>query len=313
VLSLVVPLFRSEENLPRLLQELLRLRNELTEELEVVFVVDGSPDRCAEVLAGQLPSYPLETQLVTLSRNFGSFCAIAAGLERGRGERFAVLAADLQEPPALIGEFSRILQANEADVCFGIRDSRSDPWLSEVSSRIFWALYSRFVIRDMPPRGVDVFGCNRMVRDRLLGFGEVNTNLIALLLWLGFRRRYVPYARQARQEGRSAWTFRKKLRYSLDSIFSFTDLPIQFLLASGALGAVAAVTLGSFVLWARLTGAITVPGYTPVVLVVMFFGGLTAMGLGIIGQYLWLTLQNTRRRPNYVIHTVQRFGDRPNS
>src|SRR6185369_17612096 len=120
MLSLIVPLYKSEEGLSRLLTELLKLQEELRPEpLEAVFVVDGSPDRCYEILAERLPNYPLRSQLLMLSRNFGSFAAIAAGLQSAKGDLFAVLAADLQEPPELVVEFARTLRGNEADVCFG--------------------------------------------------------------------------------------------------------------------------------------------------------------------------------------------------
>ncbi len=310
MLSLVIPLYKSEEGLARLLVELQKLQQQLLPEtFEVVFVVDGSPDQCYQILAEQLPLLPLRSQLITLSRNFGSFAAIAAGLRSAGGDIFAVLAADLQEPPELVLEFARILRANEADVCFGVRAGRSDPWLAELMSTAFWTLYRRFVIKDMPPGGVDIFGCNRVVRDQLLSLPEVNSNLIALLFWVGYRRRFVSYRRLLRLEGKSAWTFSKKLKYSFDSIFNFTDLPIQWLLAAGVGTSMLSIVLGSIVLWGRLRGSIQTAGYTPIVLMIMFFGGLTALGLGIVGQYLWLSLQNSRRRPNFIVHTVQAYPE----
>jgi glycosyltransferase involved in cell wall biosynthesis len=308
MLSLVIPLYKSEEGLSRLLTEVLKLQQDLQPEpFEAVFVVDGSPDRCHEILLERLPALPLNAQLIQLSRNFGSFAAIAAGLSNASGDIFTVLAADLQEPPQLMLEFARILRGNEADVCFGLRAERSDPWLSELTSGLFWRLYRRFVIKDMPTGGVDVFGCNRAVRDHLLALPEVSSNLIALLFWLGFRRKFVSYQRRPRLEGRSAWTFSKKLKYSFDSIFNFTDLPIQWLLATGFGSSALSVVLGLVVLWGRLRGSIQIAGYTPIVLMIMFFGGLTTLGLGIIGQYLWLSLQNARRRPNFVVRSHQSY------
>ena len=276
----------------------------------MVFVVDGSPDRCREILEQRLPGLPFQTQLVSLSRNFGSFSAVVAGLQRARGDRFAVLAADLQEPPELVLEFARTLRDDQADICFGVRAARPGPLLSGFFSNVFWALYRRLVVKDMPPGGVDVFGCNRRVRGHLVAMPEVNTNLIALLFWLGFRRKFVAYERQPRLEGKSAWTLTKKQHYSIDSIFNFTDLPIQWLLVVGLLGSAFAVALGAVVLWAHLRGSVPVPGYTPLVLTIMFFGGLTTFGLGIVGQYLWLALQNARRRPNFIIESVQAFPHR---
>ena len=307
MLSLVIPVYKNEANLDRLLAELVRLHNTLPD-LEVVFVIDGSPDRCAELLVALLPATGLRSQLLLLTRNFGSFSAICAGLEHGLGERFAVIAADLQEPPALIAEFDEILRSGRADITFGVRSSRTDPWLTEITSSLFWSLYRHFVIPEMPAGGVDVFGCTREVRDRLLSLRESHTNLIALLLWLGYRQVFVPYQRLERLEGTSSWTLSKKLRYSIDSIFNFTDLPIRFLLAAGVLGTLSSLFVAAVVLISRLLGIIEVPGYTPIILTITFFGGLMTLGLGIIGQYLWLALRNSRQRPNYIVRTVSTFN-----
>ena len=307
MLSLVIPVYKNEANLDRLIAELVRLQSSLPD-LEVVFAIDGSPDRCAELLAARLPATGLRSQLLILSRNFGSFSAICAGLEHGLGERFAVIAADLQEPPALIAEFDEILRSGRADITFGVRSSRTDPWLTEITSTLFWSLYRRFVIPEMPAGGVDVFGCTRQVRDRLLSLRESHTNLIALLLWLGYRQVFVPYQRLERLEGTSSWTFARKLRYSVDSIFNFTDLPIRFLLGAGVLGTSASLLVAAVVLISRLLDLIEVPGYTPIILTITFFGGLMTLGLGIIGQYLWLALRNSRQRPNYIVRTVATFN-----
>ena len=228
--SLVIPVYKNEANLDRLFAELVKLADREGGELEVVFVVDGSPDRCLQILRERLPSLPLRTQLLSLSRNFGSFAAIAAGMERARGDCLAVMAADLQEPPQLVLQFFDVLGEGRADIVFGVRSRRSDPWLSEIASNLFWFVYRKLVVKDMPPGGVDIFGCTREVRDRLLQLDGIDSNLVALLFWLGYRREYIVYERQPRLEGKSAWTFAKKLRYALDSVFNFTDLPIQLLL-----------------------------------------------------------------------------------
>jgi glycosyltransferase involved in cell wall biosynthesis len=306
MLSLVIPVYRNEDDLDRLLTELVALNRRLSDALEVIFVVDGSPDRSLEILRERLPVTALRSQLVSLSRNFGSFNAILAGLGVGSGDRFAVLTADLQEPPDLILQFHEALSSDAADIVFGCRVKRSDPWMSELSSTLFWLIYRKLVVKDMPKGGVDVFACSRDVRDHLLRFRETNTNLIALLFWMGFRRRYIGYERAARQAGKSGWTLAKKLDYCLNSIFSFTDLPIRFLLAAGASGSVLAAVAGVIVLIARLRGKVPVPGYTVIVLAILFFGGLITFGLGILGQYLWLSLQNVRGRPNYLIATSER-------
>jgi len=307
MLSIVIPIYKSEENLPRLLRELEAYGRTFAGELEVVFVVDGSPDRSLATLKEALPRFSLTTQLVELSRNFGAFSAIGAGLRYGRGEVLGVLAADLQEPLELMTEFHRVLTSGQADVAFGYRASRADPWLSQVASEWFWRLYRRFVLPGIPKGGIDVFACTRQVRDELVKLPEVQTNLIALLFWLGFRRAFVPYQRRERREGRSAWTFRKKMRYAVDSIFNFTDLPLKALLGIGATACILAIVAAVVVLVAWLQGKIPVLGYTPLMLVIAFFGGVFAFSLGVVGQYIWLSLQNARRRPGFVVRTEQAF------
>lgn len=307
MLSLVIPVYRNEENLPRLLRELQAFGERFSDPLEVVFVVDGSPDDSLRILRDCLPSWPVRSQIVELSRNFGSFSAVAAGLRHGHGDYFAMIAADLQEPLDLVSRFHALMKSGDADIVFGHRTSRSDAWVAQLLSESFWRLYRRFVLPDIPKGGIDVFGCRRQVRDRLLEMKELNTNLIALLFWLGFRRAFVPYERRARLEGRSAWTMGQKLRYALDSVFNFTDLPIKALLFLGTAGTLAAcvATVTVFVGWSL--GRIPVLGYTPLMLVISFFGGVTALGLGIIGQYLWLSLQNARGRPSYVVKAAWSF------
>lgn len=291
--------------MPRLFSELGRIAALSPEPLEVVFVDDGSPDRCGEIVSQALEGLPFPAQLLRLSRNFGSFAAISAGLQHARGQYFAVLAADLQEPPELALEFFEKMRRDEADVVFGVRTHRDDPMASSMASGLFWSVYRRLVNPEIPAGGVDVFGCNRAVRDHICAMKEVETSLVGLLFWIGYRRAFVPYQRRPRLEGKSAWTFSKKLQYLVNSVFNFTDLPIRLLLGAGFLGIFGSFVGMAIVLAARFTGRTNVPGYTATVLVVFFFGGLTAVGLGIVGQYLWLCLQNTRNRPPFIVRSQQ--------
>ena len=307
MVSLIIPVYKNEANLDRLLPALVELSGKSPEPMEVVFVIDGSPDRCEEILKQRLPELPLRARLLALSRNFGSFAAIAAGLQAGKGNYFTVMAADLQEPPELTLQALECLCSGQTDIVFGYRLGQADPGLSQFFSELFWWIYRTFVVKDMPPGGVDVFSCTRQVRDRLLELREVNTNLLALLFWLGFRRQFIGYRRQPRLEGKSAWNFSKKLHYCLDSIFSFTDLPIQLLLYTGIVGIGFSGLFGIVLLIAKLRGNIPVPGYTPIVLTIVFFGALTSLAFGIVGQYLWLSLQNTRNRPNFIVAESREF------
>lgn len=300
-LSIIVPLYKSEANLPLLFSELERIADLAPVAVEVVLVDDGSPDQCGAMVEKKLAEWKMRAQLIRLSRNFGSFAAITAGLAHAQGDYCAVLAADLQEPPELALEFLERMRRGGAEGVFGQRTGRDDPALSRLASRAFWGLYRRLVNPDIPSGGVDVFGCSRRVRDEICSMKEVETSLPALLFWVGFRRAFVPYQRRRREQGESAWTFGKKMRYLVNSVFSFTDLPIRALLGVGVLGMALAVLGAVTVVIDKVSGGIGVPGYSATVLTILFFGGLTSAGLGIVGQYLWLCLQNTRQRPLFIV------------
>lgn len=310
--SLVVPVYKNEANIPDLLGALRDLNAKLGGDLEVVLVVDGSPDRSWSMLRHTLGDQPYPSQLVLLSRNFGSFAAIRRGLEVARGVRIAVMAADLQEPIDLVQTFFRVLADRDdegpVDVVLGVREGRSDALLGRLSSGAFWWFFRRFVVKDMPPGGVDIFACSDRARDDLLRMGEANTSLVSQVLWVGGRRQLVPYVRRERTKGRSAWTLSRKIRYMLDSVMAFSDLPIYMLLWIGLIGLAVSLGTGAVVLVAWMAGTITVPGYTPVMLLVSATGSLLILSQGIIGSYVWRANENTKQRPLSLVRSHERFG-----
>ena len=308
MLTLVMPVYRNEDSISDLLVAVDGLHAALQGDMEAVFVVDGSPDRCYEILHASLPGCAFRSKLVLLTRNFGSFAAIRVGLEVGEGDRFAVMAADLQEPPELVLQMHELLARDAADVVIGVREARMEPLRKRLPSEVFWWLYRRYVVPEVPPGGVDVFGCNRVFRDTLLRLEERHSSLIAQVFWLGFRRVEVKYMRLERLHGVSAWTMRKKINYLMDSVFAFSDLPIRLLLRSGGIGVAAAAAVGAVVLMAKMAGAISVPGYTMIMLAIVFFGALNLLGLGIVGSYAWRAYENTKARPLAVRLRLERFN-----
>jgi glycosyltransferase involved in cell wall biosynthesis len=299
--SLIIPIYKNELNIPSLLTSLHDLWGELGDDFEVVFVVDGSPDYSYEVLRSHLPNQPYSSQLILLSRNFGSFSAIRCGLSVARGKFYAVMAADLQEPPELVVEMFLCLQNDCADVVFGQRAGRSDGWLNVFFSKLFWGAFRRLVIPDIPSGGVDIFACNGIVKQSILKLDEANSSLVGQLFWVGYRRHFIPYKRRPRKHGKSAWKFRKKVRYMLDSIFAFSDLPLALLLYLGFTGIVLSLLFGFIIFFAWLLGAISMPGYTPIMLTLVGLGSCIIFSQGIIGSYVWRILENTQRRPLVLI------------
>jgi len=310
--SIIIPVYKNEQNIPRLLGALEDLNQKLSSDLECVFVVDGSPDKSFEILKQNLPSAKFQSQLLAHSRNFGSFPAIRSGLHAAKGIYLAVMAADLQEPPELVLDFFKTLTANECDVAIGTRSGRNDPLFSRLLSSLFWRFYKKIIIPEMPEGGVDIFSCNKAFCEQLLKLEESRSSLIALVFWLGFRRKFIIYERQTRLEGKSAWTFVKKIDYMMDSIFAFTDLPIRLLTRVGLFGCMISVLLGIIILLAKLTGDLTVPGYAATMLVVLFFGTLNLFALGLVGTYAWRGYENTKRRPMAIVSLIQEFQGQVN-
>jgi polyisoprenyl-phosphate glycosyltransferase len=310
--SIIIPVYKNEQNITRLLVALEDLNQKLGSDLECVFVVDGSPDKSFEILKQNLPSAKFQSQLLAHSRNFGSFPAIRSGLHAAKGIYLAVMAADLQEPPELLLGFFNALEDNECDVAIGTRNSRNDPLISRLTSSLFWRFYKKIILPEMPEGGVDIFGCNKVFCEQLLKLEESRSSLVALVFWLGFRRKFISYERQTRLEGKSAWTLVKKIDYMMDSIFAFTDLPIRLLTRVGMFGCMISVLMGIIIILARLTGDVSVPGYAATMVVVLFFGTLNLFGLGLVGTYAWRGYENTKKRPMAIVSLSQEFKGQPN-
>ena len=306
--SIVVPVYRNQEGIDDLIAALTRISGELDGGLEVVFVVDGSPDDSLAALRRALPGVPFRSQLIAHSRNFGAFAAIRTGFLAARGRYIAAMAADLQEPIDVIREFFAVLATGRFDVVVGTRTSRDDPRMNRALSRTYWSTYRRLVQPQMPKGGVDVFACTADVAARFGELGEAHSSLIGLLYWLGYRRAEVPYARVARAHGRSAWTFRKRLTYLLDSVFAFTALPIAVIMSVGIIGIVGAMIGAIVVFVAWLNSAIPVQGYTALMLVTLLSTGAILLSLGIVGMYVWRAYENTKGRPPAVVMSRESFG-----
>jgi glycosyltransferase involved in cell wall biosynthesis len=298
--SVVVPVYGNEETIPDLVSALNGLA-ERHENMEVVFVIDGSPDDSQAVLESLLPDAGFSSTIVVHSRNFGEFAAIRTGLEAAKGDVIGVIAADLQEPPELLSAFFEELESGSVDIVFGQRRGRDDPFLSRMSSSLYWAMYRRLVIPDIPPGGVDVFGVTSEVRDVIISLNATNTSLIAQLFWIGFRRKFVPYNRIERDRGSSGWTLGARFRYMADSVIGFTDLPIIALVWLGIIGVAFSAVIGLATLVLRLAGLIPVPGFATIVIASSFLLSLILLSQGIVGLYLWRTFELAKELPSSIV------------
>jgi polyisoprenyl-phosphate glycosyltransferase len=299
--SLVIPVYRNAAMITPLIAAVEYIASQVEGGFEVVFVIDGTPDDSKALILAALARSSISGVVVEHSRNFGSPAAARTGLSVARGNRIAVMAADLQEPPELAIKFLQRLATGDVDVVAGQRLSRDDP--GDLASKIYWFLYRRFVMPEIPVDGVDAFACTAAVRDVICSLENVHTSLIAQLFWVGFRRELAPYDRLPRT-GKSGWTLGRKLRYLADSVFAFTDLPVKLLWGAGVCGLVIAIVIAALALIGRIVGTIQVPGYAGTILAVLFFGSLNMVGLGLIGSYVWRTYETTKGRPEAIVREI---------
>ena len=193
-------------------------------------------------------------------------------------------------------------------VVIAARRKRDDPFPSSLVSDLFYFLFRRLAVKSMPARGFDFWLIDRQVRDLINGIQESNVYLAGLIMWLGFEPRVVHYDRQARPQkyGRSMWTFTRKLKYFIDTFVAFSYFPVRLATGLGALFSLLGLIYGAWVIYARLALDVDAEGWASLMIVVLIAAGVQLLILGVIGEYLWRSLDETRRRPRFIIDRIIR-------
>jgi polyisoprenyl-phosphate glycosyltransferase len=302
-LSIVVPVYYNEANLPDTIPRLLSLREKISCELELIFVDDGSKDRSLETLLKHQSMHPRDIVVVKLSRNFGSFAALQAGLTKATGDCVGMISADLQDPPELFIDMVHNWEKGTKAV-FAVRSERDDAKFSKLFSTIYYSLFRRFAIANYPKGGFDCVLMDRQVINDINRIYEKNTNIMTLIFWLGYPYVTIPYKRKRREKGKSKWTIGKRIKLALDSFVGFSYFPIRLLSGLGLIFAFSAFIYGAIVFYNWWIGKVPVEGWTALMIMLTLTSGLQMIMLGVLGEYLWRTLDQTRRRPIYVIDKV---------
>lgn len=308
-LSIVVPVYYNDSNLPETIPQLLDLGGKLQGyKLELVFVDDGSGDDSLAVLLNHQMEHPESIKVVKLTRNFGSMAAIQAGFTVATGDCVGMISADLQDPPELFIEMISYWEKGSKAI-FAVRQDREENALQKLFSNTYYSLIRKLAIADYPLGGFDFFLVDRQVVRELNRIQEKNTNIMTLAFWLGFQPVMIPYIRRKRDRGVSRWTFSKKVKLFIDTFVAFSFFPIRLLSILGLIVAAGSFFYGAFVLFYWLVYGIEVKGYVPIIVVLSFNSGLQMAMLGVLGEYLWRTLDEVRRRPQFVIDEVYSSSD----
>jgi len=300
LISLISPAFNESENLGPLYERLAAAMAAVGVDWEWIVVDDHSRDNTFDVLRALTARDP-RVRGVRLARNSGSHVAITCGLHLAKGDAAIMLAADLQDPPETIRAMLERWRAGAEVVWATRRERPGDRTHSGFAAVYYWIMRRVVGMKEMPERGADFFLIGKPVLDAFRQFRERNVSVLALITWIGFRQETIEYDKQPRTAGRSGWTLARKIKLVVDSIVSFTDLPIRLCWYGGAALLALAVVVG-------VIGIAQLPTLGAALLlmlsVVLGLAGLQLIALGLIGEYVWRTLDEARGRPQYLIEAV---------
>jgi glycosyltransferase involved in cell wall biosynthesis len=302
LITIVVPVFNERGNLRSLHEAVTGVMRAMAGryDWEFVFVDDGSRDGSFEVLQ-DLHAGDERVHALRFPRNFGSHVAIAAGIDFCRGDAAIVMAADLQDPPALIQDFVSRWQEGY-DVVWGARTGRDDGVVRAYAMGVFYRLVRRFAIPTYPLGGTGSFCLiSRQVIEAFRQCNERNRLTFGLIAWSGFRETSVPYHRPQRLVGSSSWTVRRMMKAAIDTFISFSSLPIRTISLLGLLVSALSFLFGVYVFVNQVFFGTRVQGWTSVMLAVLMLGGVQLLMIGVLGEYLQRILEEARGRPLYIV------------
>jgi len=302
ILTVVIPIYNEEENITQLINRLNTFLSEIQTNTaaEVIFVDDHSTDNSSELLKNACLKY---NHLITirLSRNSGSHTAILAGLSIAKGDCAVFLAGDLQDPPELINEMlTKWYEGNH--IVWAVRGKREGISIFEkLFSKLFYFLFNKLSSVKQPPTGADFALLDRKVYTNLLKSAGSKPSLGGLIAWLGYKSTTIEYIKEARKYGKSKWTLTKKINAFIDAFVSFSYIPLRLMSILGTIIAIVGFLYAILVIFIKLFSVTQIPGWTSLMIVVLIMGGVQMLMIGVLGEYLWRNLEESRKRPLFFI------------
>ncbi len=303
--SIVVPVYFNEGSLHKtfdLLQNVV-MKNNPNRTFEIIFIDDGSgDDSLAELM--ELKEAHDVVRVIKLSRNFGQGAAILAGYTHARGDTVVTIAADLQEPPELINQMLDAHFNEKNDIVICTRQGREESFFRRATSNLFYGIIKRISFKNMPDGGFDFFLISRRVKNLIVRSNEKNPFLQGQVLWSGFQTKFIPYTRKAREIGKSRWTFGKKIKYLIDGMMAYSYFPMRFMSVMGMIIFGLGLLYSLVIVLAKFLGSTPFVGWAPLMIVILLLSGFQMLMLGIIGEYLWRTLDQVRNREQFVVDEI---------
>ena len=299
-LSIIIPIYNEEKNIPLLFDRLKKVATDLAISYEFIFINDGSKDQSLELIRS-LAQKDNMVRYINLSRNFGHQIAVTAGIDASKGNAVVIIDADLQDPPELIIEMYQKMQEG-FQVVYARRKTRTgESFLKKHTAKLFYRLLAKITSIKIPLDTGDFRIIDRKVVDVLKNMPEQQKYLRGQIAWVGFKQTYVLYDRDERFAGETGYTYKKMIQLALDGITSFSNLPLKFATMTGFFVSGITFLLSLYALYARFISKDYVPGWTSLILAVLFIGGVQLISIGIIGEYISRLSANVRKRPLYTV------------
>lgn len=304
-LSLIVPCYNEAENVAPFREAVISAFDGCGYDYEIIFVNDGSKDATLHNLKKLHASQKCPTKVISFSRNFGKESGLYAGLKHASGDYISLIDADLQQRPEIVRDMVALLDENpQYDVVAAYQDRRGEGKVLSFFKKSFYAIINKLSNVTLQPDASDFRTFRRSVRDSLLELGEYHRFSKGIFAWVGYDTCFIPYTAQPRANGTTKWNFRKLFNYAIDGIIGFSTAPLRFTTYLGMLSGTAAVIYLIIVVLQKLLWGINVPGYATVIVLILFFGSMQLFGLGIIGEYVGRTFEQSKDRPIYIAKEI---------
>ena len=304
-LSLVVPCYNEAENVVPFQDAVISAFDGCGYDYEIIFVNDGSKDATLHNLRKIFKVQKCPVKVVSFSRNFGKESGLYAGLQQASGEYISLIDADLQQRPEIVRDMVKILDEQpEYDVVAAYQDRRGEGKVLSFFKKSFYAIINKLSKVTLQPDASDFRTFRRSVRDSILAMGEYHRFSKGIFAWVGYDTCFIPYTACERNAGTTKWNFGKLLNYAIDGIIGFSTAPLRFSTYVGALSAIAAVVYLIIVVLQKLIWGIDIPGYATIIVLILFFGSMQLFGLGIIGEYVGRTFEQSKGRPIYIAKEI---------
>jgi len=299
-LSIVIPIYNEELNINLLYNRLLVVVNKMNISYEFIFINDGSKDKSLQLIEAIAITNPC-IKFIDFSRNFGHQIAVTAGIDVSVGARVAIIDADLQDPPELIIDMYNKMDEDYQVVYAKRKNRKGENFLKKFTAKLFYRILAKITAIDIPVDTGDFRIIDRKVVDVLKKMPEQEKYLRGQISWIGFNQTFVEYDRDQRLGGTTGYTYKKMFKFALDGITSFSDFPLKFASISGFVVSGIAFFVMLYSLYSKFVLNDVVPGWTSIMLSIMFIGGIQLICVGIIGEYISRIGNNIKKRPLYIV------------